>query len=104
MKKIVNQLFGELILEAEDNPSWTAEQALRCARKELLEILDGKKQPHGGEITAAPNVPRYIPYLKILSDLVGCGALEYEEQTTPVGTVIRWKANVFPVQARGKPE
>lgn len=32
------QILDELIAEAKENPDWKAEQALRCAKKEILKV------------------------------------------------------------------
>ena len=32
------QILNELIIEAKENPDWKAEQALRCAKKEISKV------------------------------------------------------------------
>jgi len=41
---LIEAILDELIKEAQQNPEWKAEQALRCAKKELLE----KQKPRKG--------------------------------------------------------
>lgn len=36
---MIEKILNELIEEAKQNPEWTAEQALRCAKKELLKAI-----------------------------------------------------------------
>ena len=36
MRKVIEQIFDQLIQESEQNPDWKAVNALRCAKKELL--------------------------------------------------------------------
>lgn len=47
---IVEKLMDELIHEAEENPDWKAVNALRCAKKELLEV-PGLIEPPKGDPT-----------------------------------------------------
>ena len=41
---MIETILNELIKEAQQNPEWTAEQALRCAKKELLKEQKPQKK------------------------------------------------------------
>lgn len=40
---MIETILDELIKEAQQNPAWKAEQALRCAKRELLEEQKSQK-------------------------------------------------------------